>query len=155
MKTKKRLPKVLALIVLLTIGAVWVPARVSEQPIPADARKVPRLVTGLLGLAAGQTARMSVTSWSDQPVKIEMLLLDENGKADIVCNGIVAPGQSLADDFPWPCCGGRVEVRSLVRPVDPQERKAFDQLVGTLEIIDDQTGKTTALLPYISLPPVP
>jgi len=155
MKTQRRFTQVLALIALLALGAFWAPVRSNEQPTVAD-MKAPRMVTGLLGLAAGQTARMSVVNWGDQPVKVEMLLLDENGKADIVRDGIVAPGQSLADEFSWPCCGvERVEVRSIVRPVDPQGRKAFDQLIGTLEIFDNETGKTTALLPYISLPPVP
>ena len=154
MKTQKRFPKVLALITLLALGAIWVPARGSEQP--TEANKAPRLVTGLVGLAQGQTARMSVVNWGDQPVKVELVLLDADGKADIVCNGIVAPGKSLSDDFPWPCCGdGRVEVRSELRLVAAQERKPFDQLVATLEIFDDQTGKTTALLPYLSVPPGP
>lgn len=153
MKTQKRFPKVLALMTLLALGAIWVPARSSEQP--AEASKAPRLVTGLVGLAEGQTARMSVVNWGDQPVKVELVLLDADGKADIVCNGIVAPGKSLSDDFSWPCCGWRVEVRGELRLVDPQERKAFDQLVATLEIFDDQTGKTTALLPYVSVTPGP
>jgi hypothetical protein len=154
MKTQKRFPKVLALITLLALVAIWVPARSSEQP--TEASKAPRLVTGLVGLAEGQTARMSVVNWGDQPVKVELVLLDADGKADIVCNGIVAPGKSLSDDFSWPCCGGGpVKVRSELRLVDPQERKPFDQLVATLEIFDDQTGKTTALLPYVSAPPGP
>jgi hypothetical protein len=155
MKTQKRFPKVLALITLLALVAIWVPARSSEQPTE-EASKAPRLVTGLVGLAEGQTARMSVVNWGDQPVKVELVLLDADGKADIVCNGIVAPGKSLSDDFSWPCCGGGpVKVRSELRLVDPQERKPFDQLVATLEIFDDQTGKTTALLPYVSVPPGP
>jgi hypothetical protein len=96
------------------------------------------LSSGLIGITAGQTARLSVWNAGDKDVALRLLFIDGDSKILILCTSIVHPGQSFSDDFQWPCCA-RVELHGEIRVDNKQE---LDSLTPSLQVIDDQTGKT-------------
>jgi len=98
------------------------------------------LSSGMIGITAGQTARLSVWNGGDKDVALRLLMIDGDGKVLILCTSIVHPGQSFSDDFHWPCCGGRVEFHGEIRVDDKSD---LDSLAPSLQVIDDQSGKTT------------
>ena len=96
--------------------------------------------SGMIGITQGQTARLSVWNGGDKAIQLRLLYIDGNGKVQFLCDGIVPSGQSFSDDFHWPCCGGRVELHGEIRVDSKQD---LDSLAPSLQVIDDQTGKTT------------
>jgi len=144
MKPRKTLLRVFAVALLVVIGAVWALARSADDSNPPGSS---RLVSGLIGIVPGQIARVNVVNWGDGAVSMEATLLDGDGKSLLKCNGVIAPGKSISDEFQWPCCGDGGGVRGLVTYQSKGGQKVV--LVATLEIVDAQTGKTTAILPYI------
>jgi len=98
------------------------------------------LSSGMIGITAGQTARLSVWNGGDKDVALRLLFIDGGGKVLIQCNDVVPSGNSFSEDFQWPCCGGRVELHGEIRVDDKQD---LDVLVPSLQVTDDQTGKTT------------
>jgi len=145
MKPRKTLLKVFAVALLVVAGAVWAFARGAED---SNGPGSSRLVSGMIGIVPGQIARVNVVNWGDGAVSMEATLFDGDGKGLLKCNGVIAPGKSIFDEFQWPCCGdGPGAVRGLVTYQSKGGQKVV--LVATLEIVDAQTGKTTAILPYI------
>ena len=109
------------------------------------------LTTGIVGIAAGQTARLAVWNKGQEPILVELRFVDEQGKVLIQCNDIVEAGKSMTED--WPCCGGvepdqsggphRVELQAQFRTNASRE---IGLLVPTLQVIDDATGKTSWMI---------
>ncbi len=118
----------------------------------------PVVTTALVGVAAGQGARLNATR-PDLPVPLltystcsaSLTIRDENGQMLKSQNfALIAPGQTVsitlnsATDIPAP--SPRTEVRGVISPDPDPQSPPLCQLAVWLEIYDNSTGKTTAVL---------
>jgi hypothetical protein len=133
-----------------------------EIPPPPQ---VAQVTFGLVGLAHGETARLSVvavgggTQFSPNPCVVSLRFLDASGKPFRDLNGgpveklnlPLFPGQAVALDLPAAVAFGqslarRVAVRAagdITSYIDPE--LACPKPVATLELFDNFTGRTQVL----------
>jgi hypothetical protein len=99
----------------------------------------------LLGLARGQTARLNVVNYDgpdSTPVRVELAFFDDQGNPVARSEEALAPGRAAALELPYARLGRtdlRVEVRAVVRVI------GSTNIIPSLEVFDDETGKTNVL----------
>ncbi len=118
----------------------------------------PFVTTALVGVAAGQSARLNATR-PDLAAPIltatvcsaSLAIRDENGQILKSQNfAQVGPGQTVsitlnsATDIPAP--SPRTEVRGVISPDPDPQSPPLCELAVSLEIYDNSTGKTTAVV---------
>src|ERR1041385_2154273 len=96
----------LALMPALSLNAFAQKGRVT---IDAGSGSGAGLSSGMIGITAGQTARLSVWNGGDKAVQVRLLFIDGDGKILIQCNSVVPSGQSFSDNFKHPGGDGRVD----------------------------------------------
>lgn len=111
--------------------------------------------TGVVGIAEGQTARLTVWNKGKEAVFAQLRFVNNQGKVLLPYIETIQPGKSVSLD--WPCCegAGRVELQAQFGTF---ERRSIGLLVPTLQVIDNTTGANawmigpdgfTEIIPYI------
>ncbi len=136
-------PALLAIALLL----LATPARAQEQTQQDTAREMANAVTkssghvsGLIGIVQGQAIRVGAVNMADHEIRFQLVLVDAQGKVQLLCNEIVSAGKAVFDDFKHPGGVNRIELFAQVRTANEQDIK---QLVPSLEVIEIQNGRTT------------
>jgi len=106
--------------------------------------------TGLVGLAPGQTARLTLIDTSEgtrRVSRVRLRLLDEAGTVLAEAEAALRPGESAFVELPRSAPGERLSIRGVVRLVRPAgERRPSRDHVATLELVDTDSGRTGALV---------
>ena len=129
---------------------------VQSTPTRAAGKGMVSATTGIVGLASGETARLNVLNASDlvsvhpEPKRVDLKFVDSTGTVLGESTQTVAPGQAVFFDLPamttgpMDVTGGRMEIRGVVTP-------GSSPCVSTLEIFDSRTGRTSAVIPGITV----
>lgn len=149
MKTRNTALKLIALLAIVTTGAVWSAAGVSAAFDSASS-------TGMFGVTRGQTARLNVFGVDNPdllPIRAELSLVDGDGQ--ILSQKVfdIETGKSAfldlkGSDVP-PRDGNRIQMRAVVKIVDNPDIHPADALIPTLEVFDNKSGETRFLLPAV------
>src|SRR6266545_2362933 len=130
----------LAIALVFFFGARTEPAQAYEDP---NEKPLP-----MVGLAKGQTARLNMVNIGDpnvEPCEVQMVFYDSQGKALARDVQKLDPGVATFLDLGYSDVGDptiRVQIRAWVKVVvgDP------NICLSSLEIFDDETGKTTVFV---------
>jgi hypothetical protein len=162
---------VLAALVAIPLARSTTPAQVTTEP-PEPIRQT----FGLIGIAFGQTAQLNVVNVPPdpllppdpmvppdpiQPVSIEMALVDGDGIILARRSAMLLPNESASLSVNRNSLdrrGNRVSLRALVliQPPDPMTPPDPMQIISSLEVFDNLTGRTSVVLhPPDPLSPVP
>ena len=137
MKTQTTLTKLLSALVLPAVLSVCAATSAQAGPVPH--------LSGMFGVARGQVARINAVNLGGpdtRPIQIEMQFIDAMGNVVARDTKTIPAGQATFFDFaPFVIEGNRVQLRVLVRTVDPPEPDK--NLKVTIEVFDGDTGKTT------------
>jgi hypothetical protein len=137
--------QIVALGLLLALAASWGASRAAaasmvERPSP------------LIGLARGQTARLNVVNYEgpdSAPVQVELAFFDDQGNPLARSEETLAPGRAAALELPYERLGRadlRLEVRALMRVSGDPNVVGDPHIIPSLEVFDDDTGKTQVLI---------
>jgi hypothetical protein len=100
------------------------------------------LTSGVVGITAGQTARLVVYNKGDKDELVRLQFIDANGQVLILCDSIVKSGKALGENFTHPGGANRVELRAEVIG-DGTSNRSIGLLVPTVQVLENETGKTT------------
>jgi hypothetical protein len=152
MKTWNRSTKLLAMVIV--VASIWATWGAS----PAQAIVIINGKTGLFGLTAGQTVRVSVLN--DAQTKggiipcVGILNMDGNVIAEVEGTMPLLQGQGTFFDFDARSLGlregQRMQIRAKVEltPTD-NTRLQPDDVILTLEVFDNTTGRTAFTMPWV------
>jgi len=144
MKTQNLLTKLLVLTTFLSIlFMIGVRAEQVQAFDTTDAKPSP-----MFGLAEGQTARLNVVNIGDPnqgSCQVQMIFYDNEGKQLALAVQKIDPGIATFLDLSYNDVGNpniRVQIRSWVKVLvgDPHI------CLSSLEVFDDETGKTTVFI---------
>lgn len=147
-----------------------------EPPYPAP----PPDIFGQMGIVSGQTIRLnavntlnpSATSYPPSPCLVTLVFFDEDGNVLAHFSQVLQPGQAGSLDYSLPAIspGPSATTPDGTNPPTPERKEVravmTTQIVrkgrfppspcrATLEVFDDETGRTTAIqLPAVQLPAV-
>lgn len=150
MKTRSTALKLIALIAMVTAGAVW-------GATSASASLNFTRTTGMFGINHTQTARINLVNLEDRAfvpcVRVEMLFIDGDG--NILAQKVyeVDAGKSAFMDVRGSEIiergGNRAQIRAEVRFVGTPDTRLSDQCIPTVEVFDSESGETRFLLPAV------
>jgi len=100
-----------------------------------------QFLSGLLGMSRGQTAHLHVLNATRSSCQFEMEILADNGKTLQARLVDVAPGQTATLSFKYPLRESRRQLFHAV--VGTVVESCTAGLLGTLEIVDDFTDRTS------------
>ena len=144
MQTKKRLIlKSTVAVALIALGTLWGVNRAGAFTLKNYSKLFPNV-----GITRGQTARINVSNLSDKELNFTLEALDNEGVFLLpAVRMTIAPSQTRYVDLNADLIGpeGRLQVRAAVDYFlsDPSAVKA---IVGSLEVFDNDTGKTQVLV---------
>jgi len=155
MKTRSLLPRLAAIPTLLVICAVVFTAALpahtqsgDDSQSNAPSSDGAALGTGLISLVPGHSARVAAVNVGGKDIQGEFIFVPvtEQGKASVPirCNWFAAPGDAASDTFTHP--GGANVIQFYAQVRVRQDVKDLNEMVPSLQIFDDQTGKTEELL---------
>jgi len=159
MKYRARSLGLIGLAALAFVVTHLISARVRALP-PEPSQS---LAYGSVGIVDGQTVRVNVSILSPapptDPTAVEIRFLASDGAVIRETAVQLAPGQTAFFDFSSASAsagasGGRMQIRADVRvtiPPGPSETPA-SQLLSTLEVFENSTGKTSLLYPQAPIP---
>lgn len=137
-------------------------AQITPESIPC-----PTCRFGMVGITRGQTARLNVVNVGDVPqglcrssddvppgpcrTQVDLVFFDNAGRQLSRTTETLAPGHSAFLDLNGDTLerqGNRAEIRAavLVPPPDP-DRNSRAVLVATLEVFNNETGRTLFIVP--------
>jgi hypothetical protein len=136
MKRIQQFSKLFVLVALFAAAAPWTTSRTSARQTDSVGRTVN---FGSIGVARGQTVRITGLAVAPCNIPAEFVFLDGEG-------GVIA-----AQDFHIPpehfdligLKADRLQLRGLVKYTVHAEHIDVERLIPTLEIIDNKTGRTT------------
>jgi hypothetical protein len=150
MKTRQSTLKLIALAAIVTIGAAW--GGTSASPI----KEVdPVAQFGMVGITAGQTARLNVFGKDDpgdDDDKVELSFVDADG--NILSQKVydLKAGRSSFLDLRGsevpPRDSNRTQIRGVVRFVGTPDTRTY-MWTPTLEVFDNASGETRFLVPAV------
>ena len=104
--------------------------------------------TGLISLAPGQSVRVSAVNVGGKDIPLELLFVPvtDEGKVavPIQCDAIISPGNAATDVFNHP--GGAKVIQFYAQVRVRQDVKDLEELVPSLQIVDDATGRLEQVL---------
>jgi hypothetical protein len=109
----------------------------------AQVKRTGFLAFGMIGIASGETLRVSAVSVNvAHDVPVELLLVDSQGNIVAQSADKLLPGHATSLDFHFPGApvGNRVHVRALVRWTTDLGTDGY--VIPSVEMIDDATGRT-------------
>jgi hypothetical protein len=146
MRTFKLTPKIVSLAAAAAIACtctIWLTNRAQAQT-----KRTGFLAYGMIGIASGQTLRVSTVSVNvGHDVPVELLFLDSQGNVLAHSADKLLPGHAIFLDyrFPGTSSGNRVQVRALVRWTTDLGTDGY--VIPAVEVIDDGTGRTVVSEP--------
>jgi hypothetical protein len=150
MKTRNRVLKLIAVVAMVTAGAVW-------GATSASAALNFTRSTGMFGISQTQTARINLVNLEDGAfvpcVRVEMVFVDGDGS--ILAQKVyeVDAGKSAFFDLRGSEIIGRgsnrAQIRAEVRFVGTPDTRLSDNCIPTVEIFDNESGETRFLLPAV------
>jgi hypothetical protein len=144
---------------LMVLAAAVVLSAVAMGQGVSTVPSVKHKLTGFVGIAAGQTARLSVVNLGPRSADVRLQIIDMNGPVAVQqCGKVDQPGsQSVCRLAPgWEVAleisadqlllgtDGRTPLRAVV-----SMNAGAEEVVPTFEIFDYQTGRTTVVMPCI------
>jgi hypothetical protein len=135
------------LVIFAVIFATTFPAQAqkeSDNQPGAQSQGGAALGTGLISLLPGQSVRLAAVNVGGKNITVELLVADAQGNVLILCNEFVAPGKAFFDKFTHPGGANRIDLYAQVRV--RQNVKDIEDLAPSLQIVDDQTGRTEHIL---------
>ncbi len=148
----------LILLVALASGSIC-PVRAQEPAVNPQDNGGAGLSTGLITIAGGQTARISVVNVGGKDITGEMIFVpvSEYGKglASILCNLIVSSGDGWSFDFANPTSAKTIQFYAQIRL--RQNVDNLEKLVPSLQILDSKTGRMEQVLSgsdFVSFRPI-
>ena len=150
MNASKRFTNALALGVVALV-ALYTFAPAGTARADGDERNGPRREVNALppvGIAAGQTLRVTFLNTGDSPFEIIPCVLDGDG-ADVKEGAAhtLAPGQMRSFDVSRAEVGGRTESHVQLRAAVHLDRKNLKNLVVTGEVLEEETGRSGLFVP--------
>jgi hypothetical protein len=147
-RLSSRLAAIATLLVIFALTfATTFPAQAQKEddnPPSAPGNGGAALGTGLISLLPGQSVRLAAVNVGGKSVPVELLVADAQGNVLILCNEFVAPGKAFFDKFTHPGGANRLDLYAQVRV--RQNVKDIEDLVPSLQIVDDETGRTEHIL---------
>ena len=150
MKIRYSSMKLIALAAIVITGAVW-----GATSASAIKEVDPRAQSGMVGITAGQTARLNVFhddpfSRDDPFFRVELSIVDGEGnilaqKVIDLNSGKAAFLDLRASEVP-PRDTDRTQIRGVVRYVGTPDTRTY-MWTPTLEVFDNATGETSLLVP--------
>ncbi len=150
MKTQNRVLKLIALVALVTAGAVW------GAPSASAALNLTES-TGMFAITRTQTARINLVNLEDRAfvpcIRVEMVFIDGDG--NILSQKVyeIDSGKSAFLDLRGSEIigreGSRANLRAEVRFVGTPDTRASENCIPTIEIFDNESGETRFLLPAV------
>lgn len=171
---KRRITKVMLIAMALIATAIPVSRETiranAQQEESAEVATRGRDLTffGMIGLARGQTARLTVFNLRsvptleptpDQvvtliPCSIRLRFVDQRGNTIVRSVESILPGTGAFLDLPFHEAiprgfeGKRIEIRAIVRALSrPEDERRRCATISTLEIFDSETGRTSVIYP--------
>jgi hypothetical protein len=141
LKLMDRRGVLVATLVVAGIGSSWIAIRAKAQTATIE-----YLAFGVVGIAAGQTARLNaVTVGVQNDVPVELVFFDSDGKVAARTFERLAPGRAVFLDVPYVAGpeGKRMRIRALVRWGSQAAKGGY--VIPTFEVVDDVTGRATVL----------
>lgn len=152
MKTRNSAMKLIALVAIVTTGAVW-----GATSASAIKEVDPAAQFGMVGVTAGQTARLNVFRddpfFQDDPFfRVELSFVDGDGnilsqKVIDLDSGKSAFLDLKGSDVP-PRDTNRTQVRGVVKFVGTPDTRTY-MWTPTLEVFDNESGETRFLVPAV------
>ncbi|MGH9969056.1 MAG: hypothetical protein ACREBG_14815 [Pyrinomonadaceae bacterium] len=141
-----------------------------EDSVAAVARGRALTLFGMIGLARGQTARLNVVNLrsvpatdqtADQvpqllatlPCHVRLRFLDQRGNIVARSAESILPGDGAFLDLPFHEAippgfeGRRFQIRAIVQVLSRSENARRCATISSVEIFDNETGRTTAIYP--------
>jgi hypothetical protein len=147
----KRFATILSVVAVIALIVTTVLAAQTQKPNAdklTEQGKGGGLGTGLISLAPGQSVRVSAVNVGNKTIPVELIFVPVNEKGEysvpIPCNAISSPGNAVFDKFTHPGGANRIDFYAQVRV--EENAGDLDELVPSLQIIDDLTGETLQLL---------
>lgn len=121
-------------------------------------------ITGIVGIGPSQTARLNVLNpgigapFLGVRCTGTLTFLDDQGQALKTDTMTIDPGKSASIELRTEAFNGRVELYALIStpPIGQAPNVGYCTLVPTIEVIDNATGNTVAMLTESRIrPPVP
>ncbi len=151
MKTRNTLLKVLT---VATLSAVLMAAAgiIDRDHVSAFNPQPDPPAFGMLAVTHGQTARLNVVDTMDVPPgpcrEVELMFLDSEGNIRQRSVQCVMSGHAAFLDLNGnflELTDNRAEIRGKVHLINPPER-TMTNLVATIEVFDNETGRTSFIL---------
>ena len=144
MITRSTFYKTTVIVALLAATAFWSADRAGAFTLIERALHFPDL-----GITRGQTARINVSNLSETPMSFSWSIFDNNNVNHLPPTEMtLEPGQSgyadLNADF-LSILEGRLQIRPVIKYVDNPDLRKRGTIIGSLEIFDNDTGKTTVV----------
>src|SRR4051812_6797109 len=136
-------------------------AQITPESIPC-----PSCRFGMVGITRGQTAWLNVVNVSDvQPgacpssddvppgpcrAQVDLIFFDRLGRTLAHSTETLAPGRAAFLDLNGDTLerlGNRAEIRAVVTPPPEPDRSSRTVLVATVEVFNNETGRTTVVVP--------
>lgn len=111
-----------------------------------------RRSTGTVVIAKGQTARLNVVNTGQTGTTIVIALVEETERIVVESKKTLAAGQAVMLEFSKDSLireENRIQLYGLIKFVDTVDTRIADKIIPTLEILDNETGKTIFRLPAI------
>lgn len=117
---------------------------------PTRPKGIRQLKSGMVGIASGQTARINVvnTAEPDALAKSAWVLGFTNPRSELIAESTftLESGESAFLNLPFEKCGAPGETRHQIRVVVTVLDDPTCACIATLEVFDNQTGRTAAFM---------
>lgn len=137
---------VLSLSALIALAAF---VTIHQFSVSAAPDATAKLRSGSVGVAQGQTVRVSVANTGKKDLTVTMTLFDEQGLALFLCNELfLKKGYSYSMDLNGDTIADKAPARRQVRyeiKVKNSDSSVFSELRHTLEVFDNITGQTSLI----------
>jgi hypothetical protein len=156
MKTKRTstiATTIVALAILTTFGILRNTKPVQAQDVAPPQPE--RVSFGMIGIAAGQTARINVVNTSFVVCPCDRVVLTfrnpqgqllRNGRSEVIRQSVeLQPGESTFLDLnydEYPPGPSRLQLRAVITIIPPLVRDPNDGIVSTVEVINNANGRT-------------
>lgn len=154
MKRLQQFSKLFVLVALFAAAAPWTITRTSARQTDSVGRTVN---FGSIGVATGQTVRITGLAVGPCNIPVEIVFLDAKGDVIGAHDMSIEPGQSASFDLNFdsflrkaggeplvlPDPANRLQLHGLIKYSVHAEHVDIERIVPTIEVFDNKTGRTT------------
>ena len=129
-------------------SSLYVPGLVDPPEPTSDGRGRVTNTLGPVGIAFGQTLRVTFLNIGSNPLEITPCIFDGDGAHLKGSPLTLAPGQMRSFEISWSeAAGGRTEARVQMRGAAHVERSDAKHLVMAGEVVEDASGRSSLYVP--------